>query len=90
MYVAIPYEEYVDLITSQMRDCMLDCDGVDNWEWYGESHDSIIQEWCEDAGVPYDENKYRSFNAAAEAIVNKGIELGKIKVIQKGDDERNG
>ena len=37
MNVVIPYDEYIDLIACRMYCDMLDRDGVDNWEWYGES-----------------------------------------------------
>lgn len=41
MNVVIPYDEYIDLIACQMCCDMLDRDGVDNWEWYGESYDEV-------------------------------------------------
>jgi len=35
--VTISKEEYVDLLVSSERLSRLECGGVDNWEWYGES-----------------------------------------------------
>lgn len=81
MYVAVPYDEYIDLIACQMQCDMLNRDGVDNWSWYGE--------WCVDAGVPYNYDGYYSFKDVAKAIVAKAIELGNIAVIEEGDDEGN-
>ena len=89
MNVVIPYDEYIDLIACQMYCDMLDRDGVDNWEWYGESYDEVAQDWCIDAGVPYNHDDYHSFDDVAEAIVAKAIELGNIAVIEEGDDEEN-
>ena len=89
MNVVIPYDEYIDLIVCQMRCDMLDRDGVDNWEQYGESYDEVAQDWCIDAGVPYNHDDYHSFDDVAEAIVAKAIELGNIAVIEEGDDEGN-
>lgn len=89
MNVVIPYDEYIDLIVCQMRCDMLDRDGVDNWEWYGASYDEVAQDWCVDAGVPYNYDDYYGFSEVAEAIVAKAIELGNITVIEEGDDERN-
>lgn len=89
MNVVIPYDEYIDLIACQMRCDMLDRDGVDNWKWYGESYDEVAQDWCIDAGVPYNHDDYYNFDDVAEAIVAKAIELGNITVIEEGDDEGN-
>ena len=89
MNVVIPYDEYIDLIACRMYCDMLDRDGVDNWEWYGESYHEVAQDWCIDAGVPYNHNDYYNFDDVAEAIVAKAIELGNIAVIEEGDDEGN-
>lgn len=89
MYVAVPYEEYVRLIGCEMQCDMLQRDGVDNWSWYGASYDKVAQDWCVDAGVPYNHDDYYGFSEVAEAIVAKAIELGNITVIEEGDDERN-
>lgn len=89
MNVVIPYKEYIDLITCQMQCDMLNRDGVDNWEWYGESYDEVAQDWCADANVSYNYDDYDSFKDVAEAIVTKAIELGNITVIEERSDERN-
>lgn len=44
MNVVIPYDEYIDLIACRMYCDMLDRDGVDNWEWYGESYHEVAQD----------------------------------------------
>ena len=67
----------------------LEVAGVDNWEWYGESYDEVAQDWCIDAGVPYNHDDYYNFDDVAKAIVAKAIELGNITVIEEGDDEGN-
>ena len=89
MNVVIPYDEYIGLRVCQMRCDMLDRDGVGNWEWYGESYDEVAQDWCIDAGVPYNHDDYHSFDDVAEAIVAKAIELGNIAIIEEGDDGGN-
>lgn len=89
MNVVIPYDEYIDLIACRMYCDMLDRDGVDNWEWYGESYYEVAQDWCIDAGVPYSHDDYHNFDDVAEAIVAKAIELGNIAVIEEGDDKGN-
>lgn len=35
--VTISKKEYVNLLLSDKKLHMLECGGVDNWEWYGES-----------------------------------------------------
>lgn len=35
--VTISKEEYIDLLIASERLSRLECGGVDNWEWYGES-----------------------------------------------------
>jgi len=89
MYVAVPYEEYVNLIACEMQCDMLQRDGADNWEWYGESYDEVAQSWCADVGVPYNPNDYYGFSEVAEAIVAKAIELGNIILLEDGGDEGN-
>ena len=89
MNVVISYDEYIDLIACRMYCDMLDRDGVDNWEWYGESYDEVAQDWCIEAGVPSNHDDYYNFDDVAEAIVAKAIELSNIAVIEEGDDEGN-
>lgn len=89
MYVVVPYEEYVKLIGCEMQCDMLQRDGVDNWEWYGASHDEVARDWCVDAGVSYNYDDYYSFEDVAEAIVAKAVELGNITIIEEGDNEGN-
>lgn len=89
MYVAVPYEEYVKLIGCEMQCDMLQRDGVDNWEWYGESYDEVARDWCADVGVPYNSNDYYGFNEVAEAVIAKAVELGNIILLEDGGDEGN-
>jgi len=35
--VTISKEDYVDLLVASEKLSRLECGGVDNWEWYGES-----------------------------------------------------
>ena len=36
-YIAISAKEYRELLADSMRMRALECGGVDNWDWYGES-----------------------------------------------------
>lgn len=53
----------------------LECGGVDNWNWYGESISDFISEWKEDHDIPKDKEIYmediveeqmKSFNEVKE------------------------
>ena len=41
----VPERELKSLLESEMKLNMLNRDGVDNWTWYGESHDKVIEDF---------------------------------------------
>ena len=42
----ITESQLVHFLTCQMECAMNERDGVDNWEWYGESRKDIIEDYC--------------------------------------------
>lgn len=63
-YYLVPEHELVELIKSQMRDEMCCRDGVDSWEWYGESHDEVAEDFS-----PPDYDGALEFDDVASALV---------------------
>lgn len=63
----ITYSELIGLLASQLRLNALDADGVDNWQWYGESFRQVIRDVM---GQNYHEGA--DFRDAAEYLVNIG------------------
>lgn len=51
-YIAISAEDYKALLTDSMRLRALECGGVDDWNWYGES----ISDFKEELLNSYDDN----------------------------------
>lgn len=48
-YYKISEEELLDLIADSLKLFVLDCDGVDNWEWYMEGRkDFMIENFGKD------------------------------------------
>lgn len=48
-YYKISEEELLDLLADSLKLCVLDCDGVDNWEWYMEGRkDFMIENFGKD------------------------------------------
>jgi hypothetical protein len=43
-FYLVEEEELVDLIANYYEMMMLERDGADNWEWYGESRKDILKE----------------------------------------------
>ena len=48
-FYLVEEKELVDLIATYYKMEMLERDGVDNWEWYGESCKNILKERFPDA-----------------------------------------
>ena len=44
-YYKISESELLNLLEAAIENNMLQTDGVDNWEWYGESRKEIIKEY---------------------------------------------
>ena len=45
-YYLVPENELIELIKGNMRDEMCNRDGVDSWEWFGESYVEIAEEFA--------------------------------------------
>lgn len=63
-FYLVPENELIELIKSQMRDEMCCRDGVDSWEWYGESYVSVAEDFA-----PEDYRGDLEFDEVAEAYV---------------------
>lgn len=50
-------EELFSLLLAKMECSMLNRDGVDNWSWYGESREEIVEEFHPEhlSGVSFEE-----------------------------------
>lgn len=72
-YYKISESELLDLLEAALENNMLQTDGVDNWEWYGESRKVIIKEYFPNK----DEEELRnySFKNCAELILKDYEEI---------------
>ena len=59
--------ELIHLLECEMYMSMCERDGVDNWEWYGESRQAVIEDYC--PGEPEEE---MTFFDVAMARVDAG------------------
>lgn len=48
-YYKISESDLNGLLVDSLELCMLNRDGVNNWEWYGESYRKLIKEYIPDA-----------------------------------------
>ena len=46
--IIIPKNEFADLLRDSDKLCRLECGGVDNWDWYGESLNDSSYEKIQD------------------------------------------
>lgn len=60
-YVKISIDELADLIADSKTFKALDCGGVDNWEWYGESLADYVAE----------DEKYEDFSEYVDDITSE-------------------
>lgn len=71
-YVKISIDELAELIESSKKLSALECGGVDNWEWYGESLcDYIAQE----------DEKYKYFDDYIDDITSEKNILKKYSLV---------
>lgn len=51
-FYKISEEELIHLLARSMELACLECDGVDNWSYYGEGFEQDIQLWAMKVGLP--------------------------------------
>ena len=55
-YLAIEKDELVDLLSAANKLFALECGGVDNWSWYGESFGDYLRDWAAEYDLDPDED----------------------------------
>lgn len=58
IYCLVPKDELKDLLYDSLRLQALDCGGVDNWTWYGDSIRDFIDAAKADYNVPEDDDDF--------------------------------
>ena len=58
IYCLVPKDELKDLLYDSLRLQALDCGGVDNWSWYGDSVRDFINAAKADYNVPKDDDDF--------------------------------
>lgn len=58
IYCLVPKDELKDLLYDSLRLQALDCGGVDNWTWYGDSIGDFIDAAKADYNVPEDDDDF--------------------------------
>lgn len=58
IYCLVPKDELKDLLYDSLRLQALDCGGVDNWDWYGDSIRDFIDAAKVDYNVPEDDDDF--------------------------------
>ncbi len=58
IYCLVPKEELKDLLYDSLKLQALECGGVDNWSWYGESIGDFINAAKADYNVPEDDDDF--------------------------------
>lgn len=74
MYL-VSESELRELLYDSLEMRMLSRDGVNNWEWYGESYSKIIRDFFPDANG--DELDNLTFYDCADVLIRDGFEVGK-------------
>lgn len=78
----ITESELKEMLVALMKETMNQRDGVDNWEWYGESSLEIIQDFYpEYMELEEIENSNINFEKCAEAIIDAGKYPEQIDVV---------
>lgn len=72
-YYRISESELRELLEDSLTLSMLKRDGVDNWEWYGESRSEIIRDFFPDAEG--DELDNLTFTDCADMWIRQGFEV---------------
>lgn len=58
IYCLVPKDELKDLLCDSLKLQALECGGVDNWSWYGESIGDFINAAKADYNVPEDNDDF--------------------------------
>lgn len=58
IYCLVPKDELKDLLYDSLKLQALECGGVDNWSWYGESVRDFIDAAKADYNVPKDDDDF--------------------------------
>lgn len=58
IYCLVPKDELKDLLYDSLKLQALECGGVDNWSWYGESIGDFINAAKADYNVPEDDDDF--------------------------------
>ncbi len=58
IYCLVPKDELKDLLYDSLKLQALECGGVDNWDWYGESVRDFIDSAKADYNVPKDDDDF--------------------------------
>ena len=88
-WVAVPYNEYRGLLAADMLVSMLERDGVDNWEGYGVSFNTVVSDWLCAAGVSDTADDFYTFTDVIDRLLQKAEEDGTLILLETGDDEGN-
>ncbi len=57
-YCLVPKNELVDLLYDSLKLQALECGGVDNWSWYGDSIRDFIDAAKVDYNIPEDDDDF--------------------------------
>ena len=58
IYCLVPKDELKDLLYDSLKLQALECSGVDNWSWYGDSVRDFINAAKADYNVPEDDDDF--------------------------------
>lgn len=58
IYCLVPKDELKDLLYDSLKLQALECGGVDNWDWYGDSVRDFIDAAKTDYNVPEDDDDF--------------------------------
>lgn len=58
IYCLVPKDELKDLLYDSLKLQALECGGVDNWDWYGDSIRDFIDAAKVDYNVPKDDDDF--------------------------------
>ena len=58
IYCLVPKDELKDLLYDSLKLQALECGGVDNWSWYGDSVKDFIDAAKADYNVPKDDDDF--------------------------------
>lgn len=58
IYCLVPKDELKDLLYDSLKLQALECGGIDNWSWYGESIGDFINAAKADYNVPEDDDNF--------------------------------